>query len=39
MDKHGHTFVENLMTLPCAKIQGKISMFGKVGAPENSFWD
>ena len=38
-ENRGHTFVENAMILTCANIQRKLLMFGKVGAPESSFWD
>ena len=38
MESQGHTFVKNVMTLTCAKIQKKILMFGEIGAPESSFF-
>ena len=36
-ENRGHTLVENIMILTCAKIHRKILMFGEVGAPESSF--
>ena len=39
LKNRGHSFVDNAMILTCGKIQTKILMFGKVGAPESSFWD
>ena len=39
LKNRGRTFVENAMILTCEKIQRKVLMFGKVGAPESSSWD
>ena len=38
-ENRGQTLIENAMILTCVKIQGKVLMFGEVGAPESSFCD